>query len=158
MAKPMVQWMTVLALVGANLPMIAAGILALSNNLGDHELRCSFGESRIEITLHHRMVSESSATGRNGHRHTWLETMLVGKSVSGSEPDHHFGFARQSVGEEDEARFQELTDTANFQPANFEIPIDCPNLIETGLAGRPMEYPGGLSPPLLMRRGVMMRI
>lgn len=159
MASSLIRWVAMVALVAAVLPQVAAGLMVMGGFQGDHELRCNFGAGSVEITMHHQVAAGLVCKPAVDHRHTWLETLVVGRCKSNDEPDHHFVFGRQSVlVEENYSRVQEIADLVAFESSAFDVVILEPDLVESSGPSRPLEGVGGLSPPLMMRRGVMMRI
>lgn len=159
MASPLIRWVAVVAVVAANLPLLAGAMLALTNYAGDHEFRCSFGDNRIEIVLHHRAASDGGVAKVTGHHHTLVEQMVIGRCMSDDEPDHHFGFRRDSVlSEDDSSRVQEMADCVDFEPPAVELTAMPLPKIESPAVEGCRENFAGLSPPQVMRRGVMMRL
>lgn len=67
-----------------------AGLLAIVDGSGDHELRCQLTENGFELVLHH---PENRPTG---HHHNLVETLLLG-SNSQTEADHHLAFCSPEV-------------------------------------------------------------
>ena len=134
--------------------MLVAGMLTVFNFNGEHELRFGLGENQLEITLHHREEQRVSS-----HSHTTLEKLLVGESVSGDEPDHRLGFVReQLLAEEEVPIFLGPDDTAGFDFCGEKIPFFEPVLIKNAPATATPFDQGGLPPPFLMLRGIVMRI
>ena len=157
LAGPALRWIAALVLVSANLPLLLAGVLTAFNSNGEHELLVGFGDNQMEITLHHRQ--EVANPGSPLHSHTILEKILIGESVSGNEPDHRFSFARhQLLAEEDDQIPQQLSDSIDFDSAGEAIPVFVPVPRTTASVVRPQLDAGDLPPPLLMLRGIVMRI
>lgn len=157
MSSPLVRCVALLLLLLAHAPALAAGLLAVGGMGGEHEFQCRFGNTAVEITLHHR--SEECSSAPVSHSHNWAERLLVGRSVSNDEPDHHFGYARQSVlVEEDGLRAQgeDLMDLAATLEVELPV-IELPKPADLSPSAAPAD-PGGLSPPRLERRGVVMRL
>lgn len=154
LARPVFHWMAGFVMLGVNLPMLFAGLLAVFNSGSDHELQLSFAGDRVEVTLHHR----DGGLGQR-HVHSFSETLLIGQSISRNEPDHHIGFNRESViSEEDELRVHELAETIDFQPPTTDLPSFWPIAVATTCSVRIPTDQDSSPPPLLLQRGVMMRI
>ncbi|MGB6222192.1 hypothetical protein [Haloferula sp.] len=148
-----------LMLIGTCFPQVAAGLLVLGNGESDHELHCRLDDGRVEITLHHRRDLVSVAGSVDSHRHSLIEELLIGRCVSNDEPDHFLGFDRQSVlVDEDESRIQESGSLACFEPVGSDVIVVDSDWIGSPVLGCREEIPGGLSPPQVMRRGVVMRL
>jgi hypothetical protein len=158
MASALIRWVALLAMFGVLCPQLAAGLLAFGNFRGDHEFRCSMGDGCFEITLHHR---DLAGTGKAAvaHRHTWIETLVVGRGKSNDEPDHHFVVGRPSgLVEDDDSRVQDVADAAGFEPEGQQmasLPICVEQTLRVTLPEKNLE---GLSPPQCLRRGVIMRL
>ncbi len=153
-ARPMFRWMAGLVLLGVNLPLIFAGLLAVFNSGSDHQLQFGFAGDRVEVTLHHR----DGGLGQR-HVHSFSETLLIGQSISRNEPDHHIGFNRESViSEEDELRAHELAESTGFQPPTTDLPSFWPIAVATTCSFPTPADQDVSTPPLLLQRGVMMRI
>ncbi len=159
MASFWVRRVVLLALAGSSLPQIAAVMLMLGSFNADHEVQCRFESGRVEITLHHRRDLNAEETTIADHRHTLIERCVVGRCESGDESDHYFGFDRQSVlAEEVEFRLMEVAQAVGFEPADFAITNFDSELDESIFLSHSLEVESGPSPPLLMRRGVVMRL
>lgn len=159
MASPLVRWIAMVALLASVLPQLAAGLMVLGDCQGEHELRCHFGARSVEVTMHHRNVEALPGESAMVHRHSWLEAVVVGRCKSDDEPDHHFVFGRQSVMvEEDDLRAQGVALLVAFEPRGYDIVVLEPCLLEERCFHRTLESVDCLSPPQLMRRGVMMRL
>lgn len=152
-------WLAWMVMLGLCLPMLVPALVTLCNVGGEHEVRCAFGDNRVQMTLHHTQVP--AATGRDmvKHRHTWLEKALVGDAGSGHEPDHQLDFncQRMPAGQDDEV-LRELVAWIDLSWPVAVAPVDWPASADHGPAGPPWQSLRGLSPPQVARRGVMMRV
>jgi hypothetical protein len=153
----MIRCFALMLLCMAHAPMLAAGLLAIGGLNGDHEIRCSFGDAALEITLHHRQ--EKGIGEANPHRHNWAERLLLKENFSENQQDHHFGCTRQSViSDEEGLRLDAANLTAWTLPLAFElIDFEILPLTETTLLKETTDV-SGLSPPQRVRRGVVMRV
>jgi hypothetical protein len=154
MSSPVVRYFALLLLVLGQAPVVLAGLMVAGGLRSDHEVQCDFNLASVNVTLHHLREPADHL-----HGHNWAERLLVGESVSSDEPDHHFGYDRQSVfSEEEELRSNSTGDeclsalpTTELWSAGMVMPEEYASL------RLPVE-PAGQSPPRVERRGVVMRL
>lgn len=162
MSSAPVRCLAAMLLLGACFPQLYAGVLVIGSLQGDHELQCHFDNHRVELTLHHPRISAAPGAAQPTHRHTLVEKLLVGRSVSHDEPDHRWAFERQEIlTNDDESRDQEVGWVACHEPSCIEVNrLAADEIGNTGWAtvGFSRTTDHGLSPPQVMRRGVVMRL